>query len=59
MKKFELSIVTTNSAFEDAGPNYEVARILRELADKVEEGGQNVFLIRDHNGNSIGMAEIK
>lgn len=36
----------------------EVARILRDLADRVEDGG-NYFSLRDYNGNTVGSAEYR
>lgn len=53
---FKLTIKTDNAAFKDAA-GIEVARILRELADKVEDWpGKNKFTIglRDGNGNKVG-----
>ena len=51
---FNLTINTQNAAFED-GAEYEVGRILREIADKIEnagaESGANVL---DYNGNRVG-----
>jgi hypothetical protein len=55
---FKLEIRTANVAFDEeegnAGP--ELARILRELADRVEGGvptGDNAS-VRDVNGNRVG-----
>lgn len=50
-----IKIETSNSAFEDF-KHEEVARILRELADKAEEKDFNnpVF---DSNGNIVGRME--
>lgn len=53
---FKLHIDTDNSAFEDGNKGAEVARILRQLADKLESDGlqwcyQN---LRDINGNIVG-----
>jgi hypothetical protein len=52
----KIQIETSNAAFEEPG---EVARILRELADKLDgatnEGGMiNNQPIRDINGNRVG-----
>ena len=52
---FQMKIDTDNAAFED-DPGAEVARILRGVADKVEQGVasghfQTAF---DVNGNDIG-----
>ena len=56
---FKLRIATENAAFEnDAGS--EVARILRKLADTVQDWpGANHFTIglRDLNGNKVGTAQ--
>lgn len=52
---FEITIETDNAAFgeDEGGAGPEVARILREVADKVENGaaGGRVF---DFNGNGVG-----
>ena len=47
---FEVQINTENAAFEDSG---EIARILRDLADRIE-GGSIGGKIRDINGNAVG-----
>jgi hypothetical protein len=63
MAKFVVSIETDNAAFEDA-PENEIARILSELADKVEGRGMAVVTVfgsltlRDINGNIVGKAEV-
>ena len=58
---FKLQFSTDNAAFADSPEAlaYEVARILRELADKIEaepqywaEGGSGI--VRDVNGNNVG-----
>lgn len=53
---FKLYINTDNSAFDGECKQYEIARILRELADKVEtEGVQWAYQnLRDENGNIVG-----
>ena len=56
---FNLSFRTGNAAFydqyngEDYEPQYEVGRILREVAEKVESGWDRGS-IADINGNKIG-----
>jgi hypothetical protein len=52
---FDLHFSTENAAFEDA-PLTEVARILRNLADRVERitGGYPAGTVVDVNGNTIG-----
>ena len=46
-----IQINTDNAAFEDK--NFELARILRELADKIENGQEEGSLF-DYNGNKVG-----
>jgi len=58
--KFELSIDTSNDAFEDPG---EIARILRSVADQVDGYGHVLdindhFWLRDLNGNTVGIAKV-
>lgn len=53
---FTLTINCGNAAFEDR--NAELARILREFADKLERGVDNGTL-RDFNGNVVGIAYIE
>jgi hypothetical protein len=59
---FTLTIRCDNDAFQPA-PTWEVARILRHLADCVEdmelraEDGERKTL-RDANGNTVGHAEF-
>jgi len=47
---FEMQINTDNAAFEDKS---EIARILREIADRID-GGSIAGKIRDINGNMVG-----
>ncbi|MCZ2397899.1 MAG: hypothetical protein LC100_15325 [Chitinophagales bacterium] len=59
--KFNFYVYLDNAAFED-NPSIELARIMRETADKIEQSGeipkyyQNV---RDYNGNIIGRYAAK
>lgn len=55
--KFTLEIDCDNAAFqENDGDQYvEVARILREAADRIENGRDSIALI-DLNGNRVGDA---
>jgi len=55
---YTLSIKTDNAAFED-DPGYEIARILRQVADRVECGEEGDIILRDVNGNRVGMAGFK
>lgn len=51
-----IKIDTSNAAFQNGNSGAEIARILRELADKVD--GQDVVFelipIYDSNGNRVG-----
>ncbi|WP_130537729.1 hypothetical protein [Thiomicrorhabdus indica] len=55
-KKLIVEIQTGNAAFE-LDEKAELSRILRELADKVEQGFEEINL-RDFNGNKVGFAEL-
>ena len=54
--KFVINIECDNAAFAE-DPEYEVSRILREVAKQVEDGFVTIYL-RDTNGNPVGMAEF-
>ena len=51
-----ISITMNNAAFDDE-PEIELARILRDLAARVERGYDQVNL-RDANGNKVGEFKI-
>ncbi|MGA9527145.1 MAG: hypothetical protein WBS24_03405 [Terriglobales bacterium] len=57
---FTLTIETHNAAFvgadDDFGPGPELARILRELADRLDLVGTapKDGTVRDFNGNTVG-----
>jgi hypothetical protein len=57
---FKIEIATDNAAFDDDEGNAEIARILRELADRIERGDAVgdwwELPLRDVNGNRIGEA---
>lgn len=53
MAKFKLEIATDNAAFEGEDRNYEIARILRGIADGLEQGKES-GIARDINGNRVG-----
>jgi acyl-CoA reductase-like NAD-dependent aldehyde dehydrogenase len=54
---YRIEIETGNAAFEES-PADEIARILRKLADRLEDGADIAESIRlmDYNGNSVGTA---
>jgi hypothetical protein len=55
---FVLEIDTGNSAFGDT-PQYEVARLLRKVADRLSYGSDNDDgTVLDANGNSVGSWEL-
>lgn len=57
MEEIIISIETVNAAFEEE-PEREIARILRELASKLENG-QHPESLRDINGNKVGKVEYR
>ncbi|WCF11574.1 hypothetical protein NDS46_29960 (plasmid) [Paenibacillus thiaminolyticus] len=57
MEKITITIETCNSAFDD-DVEYEVARILKSLARKLE-GEQRPEILRDANGNKVGKVEYE
>jgi hypothetical protein len=63
MAAFKLEIECDNDAFcadglpDESVRGAEIARILRDLADKMEDGCLSASL-RDANGNRAGFAEI-
>ena len=58
MPKFTVTINTDNAAFEGGDLGIEIARILREIADKAEQGIMTTRFVtvpvRDINGNTVG-----
>lgn len=58
-RNFRLSIETVNAAFDEGRAPYEVARILRDLADRIESRAcLPVFVpLYDVNGNRVGEAK--
>lgn len=55
---FKLKIECDNAAFDDDMRDLEVARILREAADRIENGADFGFCI-DVNGNRVGSWAFK
>jgi hypothetical protein len=57
---FKLNIKCENDAFYGEQKHAELARILREIADRLEEsGGLTGTVVRDINGNTVGTAVFK
>lgn len=52
MATITLEINTDTSAFTE-DPSFEIASILRNAADLVEDGRED-FKLRDYNGNTVG-----
>lgn len=55
MNHLTVSIASDNAAF-DPDPGAELARILRNLADRIETGTPGRFTLHDVNGNRVGNA---
>lgn len=53
---FKMKFTTENAAFAGGNGQAEMARILRELADKIAAGyGRDGYgIVRDINGNQVG-----
>lgn len=54
--KMTVKVKMSNSAFgdDDFEAAQELARILREAADKLERNGLEHVILRDVNGNKVG-----
>lgn len=52
-----ITINNSGAAFIDESPREEIARILRELAIRIEEG-QTPTIVRDVNGNNCGTVDM-
>ncbi|MEA3641894.1 MAG: hypothetical protein VBE63_18435 [Lamprobacter sp.] len=58
MSELTLGMSLDNAAFED-DPSFEITRILRDLADKIEQRGlQDEMILWDLNGNRVGKVAI-
>lgn len=57
-ERVHIELTTGNAAFSDE-PASEIARILRELADRIESGmATDETPLRDINGNRVGFCRI-
>lgn len=60
MDKIIIKLEIKGSAFDEY-PGLEAARILRELADRIEnmtQAPEGVMMLHDVNGNNVGAAQI-
>lgn len=60
--KAAIEITMDNAAFGDSGHTTELARIFRELADKIEGMHPNDAdgtRVRDFNGNTVGTLSVE
>ena len=48
---------TDNAAFSDDSDTLEVTRLLREVADKIQQGRTEGVVI-DYNGNQVGTYKL-
>ena len=55
--QLKINLCLDSAAF-DAEPMTEVARILREYANHLEDQGAPVKPLRDINGNTVGNARV-
>lgn len=54
--RFSLTVDMGNAAFDEA-PSPELARILRDVATRVEDG-EREGAVRDVNGNKVGTFKV-
>lgn len=59
MSSITIKIRTDNAAFDDDCGNVETARILRNIANRLEEGVSYTRNIMDSNGNCVGSVVVK
>jgi hypothetical protein len=58
MERVTITIETQNAAFDDA-PAYEIARILRDLAERFERDEIPPRILFDANGNAAGSVAVE
>ena len=56
---FTFTLKTDNAAFEDDLAWSEIARLLRETADRVEQQKCDSGVLRDSNGNRVGVFDYQ
>jgi len=57
--KYSISIECSNAAFIDQGPEQELSRILRDLADRLDSEGITDRALFDLNGNRVGAVTVE
>ncbi len=60
--KAKLTVDMDNAAFEEAGPSVELARILREIANRIDGvpvSAGDWYAAMDANGNKVGRLIVK
>ena len=56
----KIEIINSGAAFDDEARTPEIARILRELADKLDRDGTQcgIWSLHDTNGNKCGTVDM-
>lgn len=57
MAKFSLNIVTDSAAVAEEGREFEIARILRTVPERIEDG-ETSGVLRDINGVNVGSWDV-
>ena len=59
--RLDLNLHSGNAAFDPAtsDPAQEIARLLRALADQIEDGREGPFNLHDVNGQPAGAAHLE
>lgn len=59
--KIKIIIHTENAAFEGINGPHEAARILRDLARRIEAGAwsEGTYIPHDANGNKVGYCDLE
>lgn len=52
-----IKVKMDNAAFDE--PGAELARILRDIAERIESGEVMAFTLFDVNGNAVGSFQVK
>ena len=55
---FKLTVNMDNAAFDSHEP-VELVRILRKLADRIEDAGDMAHVVMDINGNRVGESIVE